>query len=256
MLADMRYSVVFNATQAVDNYWINAPFTGGNAALNPNMNPLLTRAILRYYGAPTADPTAPYAPSSSGALVEADLRPLIPEPAPEPDLSLVLSLRVVNLSGAVNDVSYRSPTVPTLNQVLNGATNLGGFNVTESTFVLPADAVVKIVFPPDSTIGAHPRHLHGNNFWLTKPAYAATANTQAPIKRDIAVVGSATGTNLRFRTDKPGPWFLHCHIMWHLRAGLATVLLANPAGVGEEVRPTVALRALCPVYNALPLELQ
>ena len=54
----------------------------------------------------------------------------------------------------------------------------------------------------------------------------------------------STGTDansevvFRFTTDNPGPWFLHCHIDWHLQDGLAVVFAedtrdvatANPVG--------------------------
>ena len=30
--------------------------------------------------------------------------------------------------------------------------------------------------------------------------------------------GEGDNTTIRFRTDNPGPWFLHCHIDWHLDA--------------------------------------
>lgn len=45
-----------------------------------------------------------------------------------------------------------------------------------------------------------------------------------------------TLSRLIFQTDNPGPWFIHCHIDFHLNAGLAAVMaedipdikLANP----------------------------
>ncbi|KAJ7933123.1 hypothetical protein B0H13DRAFT_2307084 [Mycena leptocephala] len=39
---------------------------------------------------------------------------------------------------------------------------------------------------------------------------------------------------LRFRTDKPGPWFLHCHV------GLGSVIGAGFDEVGKVVHPTDA----------------
>jgi len=48
------------------------------------------------------------------------------------------------------------------------------------------------------------------------------------------------GVVIRFRPDNPGPWFLHCHIDWHLEAGLAVVFAEAPevceAGVAGEQR--------------------
>ncbi|KAF9025974.1 Cu-oxidase-domain-containing protein, partial [Hymenopellis radicata] len=57
--AAQRVSVIVKADQPVGNYWMRAPYvlTGGSPTRNPNLDPNLTRAILRYAGAPTAEPT-------------------------------------------------------------------------------------------------------------------------------------------------------------------------------------------------------
>ncbi|KIK53297.1 hypothetical protein GYMLUDRAFT_250550 [Collybiopsis luxurians FD-317 M1] len=259
VLAGQRYSVVVAADQAVDNYWFNAPFVGGSPARNLHQNATLTRAILRYEGAPEEDPTTPLTsgPADGVALVEADLRPLIPEPAPVPDVNITLDL-VVTAGKAiwnVNNVSYLPPQTPTLVKVLDGASAAGDFNITENTFILPPNATIQVDFPPNDDDEAHPFHMHGMNFWVVKSNSSDAVNTEDPIRRDVVGVGAA-GTTLRFRTDKPGPWFFHCHIFWHMQAGLATVMLADPEGVRDDVHPTEEWLDLCPAYNALPAELQ
>jgi iron transport multicopper oxidase len=259
MLAGMRYSVILTTNQPIDNYWINAPFVGGSPLNNLNQNATLSRAILRYRGAPIADPTAPMTlgPADGVALVEADLRPLVPTPVSVPDVNITLNL-VVTAGKAiwnVNNVSYLPPKVPTLEQVLQGASTEASFNVSENTFVLPFNKTIQITFPPTDDDDAHPLHLHGNNFQLVQSMSSPNFNLVNPIRRDIAGVGG-TGTSIHFKTDKPGPWFFHCHIFWHLQAGLATVMLADPAGVRQDVHPSKAWEALCPAYNALPAELQ
>lgn len=113
------------------------------------------------------------------------------------------------------------------------------------------------------------------NFWLVKSNTTDVFNTVDPIKRDVAAAG-ANGMSLRFRTDKPGkphcvsypfrlfrsehcpegPWFFHCHIFWHMQAGLATVMLVDPNDASAEIAPDDAWESLCPAYDALPAELQ
>ncbi|KAJ3785065.1 Cu-oxidase-domain-containing protein [Lentinula aff. detonsa] len=261
MLAGQRYSVVLEANQPVDNYWINAPYTGGSPANNLNQNATLARAILRYQGAPDADPSAPMslgpAESELNALVEANLRPLIAQAAPEPDINITLNL-VVTAGRAqwnVNNVSYLPPSVPTLLKILDGANSASDFNVTENTFVLPANKTVQVIFPPSDDDEAHPFHLHGNNFWLVKSNTTDVINTANPIRRDVAGVG-AEGTIVRFSTNNPGPWFFHCHIFWHFQAGLATVMASGLEETREQVHPSQAWDALCPAYDALPANLQ
>ncbi|KAG5339453.1 hypothetical protein C0989_004189 [Termitomyces sp. Mn162] len=159
MLAGQRYSVVLEANQPVANYWINAPFVGGNPAVNPNQNATLSRAILRYAGAPAADPVTPMTlgPDNPNALIEANLRPLVAEAAPPSDVNITLELMVTpgKAQWNVNNVSYLSPVVPTLVKVLDGANMAADFNATENTFILPANSVIQIHFLPNDDDEAH-----------------------------------------------------------------------------------------------------
>ncbi|KAJ6485209.1 Cu-oxidase-domain-containing protein [Mycena vulgaris] len=264
MLAGQRYSVVLTADQPIANYWMNVPFVGGAATRNLNRNGFdienatLSRGILRYAGAPRADPTGPLDIGPfTGALVEADLRPLVPQAAPPADINMTLDLEVVAGQAIwnVNNVSFVHPNVPTLEQVLQGASTEADFNVTENTFVFPPNKTIQFTFPENDDDDAHPLHMHGQNFWLIKPNSTDVINTENPLRRDTAAAG-ANGMILRFRTDKAGPFHFHCHIFWHYQAGLATVLLNNPAATRASVRPDAAWDRLCPAYNALPAELQ
>ncbi|KAJ7581502.1 Cu-oxidase-domain-containing protein [Mycena floridula] len=258
LLAGQRYSVVLTANQPVANYWISTPFVGGAATRNPNQNATLSRAILRYAGAPIADPTTPESIGPfTGALVEADLRPLVAQAAPPADVNITLDLEVTTGAAIwnVNGVSYVHPETPTLLKVLQGASDEADFNVTENTFVLPANKTIQLTFPQNDDDDAHPLHMHGQNFWLVKSNTTDVINTANPIKRDTAGAGAA-GMILRFRTDKPGPFFFHCHIFWHYQAGLATVMLNDPDSTRAQVRPDAAWDRLCPAYNALPADEQ
>lgn len=258
MLAGMRYDVVVNANQAIDNYWFNAPFTGGSPANNLNQNATLSRAIFRYRGAPIEDPTTPMTLGpTTGALVEADLRPLVPTPVRNPDVTMTFNLAVTTGEAVwnINNVSYVAPEVPTLNQVLAGATEQADFNVTENTFVLPANKTVEIIFPPTVDDESHPFHLHGMTMQLILSETSNVTNTVDPISRDISGIGS-TGTIVRFTTDETGPFMYHCHIFWHKFAGLASVQLVDPVNTQKNVQVNDAWQALCPAYDALPADLQ
>lgn len=260
ILAGQRYDVVVTADQPVDNYWINAPFVGGDPTRNLNQNATLSRAILRYAGAPDADPEGPMTtgPENPNALVEADLRPLVNAgPAPPADMNITLNL-VVTAGKAqwnVNNVSYLPPTTPTLVKIIDGANSSADFNATENTFTLPPNITVDIIFPPNDDDEAHPFHLHGNNYWLIKSNSSDADLSANPIRRDVTGVGAA-GTTVRFQTNNPGPWFFHCHIFWHMQAGLATVMLQDIADTAARVRPNADWQALCPAYDALPADLQ
>ncbi|KAF9446796.1 multicopper oxidase [Macrolepiota fuliginosa MF-IS2] len=272
MFAGQRYDVVLHANQPVGNYWINAPFVGGDPTRNLNQNGTLSRAILRYAGARAVDPAGPMTdgPANPNLLLESDLRPLVPEVVPPADMNITLELVVTTGKAQwnVNGVSYLPPTTPTLVKILDGQTDQAAFNQTENTFLLPANQTVQIIFPPSEDDEAHHKkidqdvhrratafHLHGNNFWLIKSNFSDVINEVNPIRRDVAPVGSA-GTIVRFRTDNPGPWFFHCHIFWHMQAGLATVMVQDVDGIAAGDRPNQAWETLCPAYDALPAELQ
>ncbi|KAF8994560.1 Cupredoxin [Cyathus striatus] len=260
ILAGQRYSVVLTADQPVANYWINAPFVGGSPSKNLNQNATLSRAVLRYAGAPAVDPTTPMTtgPENPNALIEANLRPLVAERPPPPDINITLNVVVTDGKAQwnVNNVSYVAPTTPTLVQILNGANSSSDFNITENTFVLPRNKVIQVDFPPNDDDEAHPFHLHGNNFWVIKSNSSSEINEVDPIRRDVSGVGAA-GTTLRFVTDNAvGPWFFHCHIFWHMQAGLATVMASGMDTIRQDTNVTPQWEQLCPAYQALPPDLQ
>ncbi|KAF8585860.1 multicopper oxidase [Ramaria rubella] len=258
--AGQRYSLILNANQPVGNYWIRAPLAGGDLFENPNQDPSLSKGILRYAGAPEEDPTSDEQ-TNPNIFNEANLVPLFGAgdlgqgPA---DINLTLTL--VPILGfaiwTVNNVSYVAPEVPTLVKILSdNATTEADFNVTENTFILPRNKIIDITFPPNDDDDAHPIHLHGHNFEVIKSSTGNTTNLVNPPRRDVTAAAS-TGMSLRFRTDTPGPWFFHCHIFWHMQAGLATVMLTDPQATRDAVHPTPEWEALCPAYAALPAELQ
>ncbi|KAF7346890.1 Laccase 8 [Mycena venus] len=251
IFAGQRYSFIVHANQPVANYWINAQINGGNPAHNLNLNvrPRINRA-------PRAEPTTPMTEGPTGAdalpLNEWELVPIVPMPAPEPDFNLTFNtfMPVGITEWEINNISYISPSVPTLVRVLNGEIQPDDFNVTENTFLFPANKTVQVTII-DAANEGHPFHLHGMNFWVVKSNGSDIINTVNPIRRDVDVTG--TGTNiLRFRTDKPGPWFFHCHIFYHFAVGLGSVIGAGFDEVGKIVHPTEAWERLCPNYDALP----
>ncbi|KAI0029852.1 Cu-oxidase-domain-containing protein [Vararia minispora EC-137] len=262
MFAGQRYSVVLEANQTVGNYWFNAPFVGGSPANNKagHQNASLTRAVLRYDGAPAEEPVGPFGlgpENGTGGSIEPFLVPLNPTAPPDPDVMLTFNLSVVagRALWQINGVSYLPPLTPTLVKVLGGGDTQAAYNETENTFILPANATIEVNFPPSQDDEAHPFHLHGNNFWVIKSNFSEEVNTVNPIVRDTVAVGSA-GTTVRFRTDQPGPMFFHCHIFWHKQAGLASVLLSGPDQVRAEENPSPEWLNLCSAYRDLPEDAQ
>ncbi|KAJ5335824.1 uncharacterized protein N7506_005760 [Penicillium brevicompactum] len=83
----------------------------------------------------------------------------------------------------------------------------------------------------------HPMHLHGHKFWVlgsgsgsfpyqsVAEAPSSIINLDDPPYRDTANVPPSGWQAIRYVTDKPGAWILHCHIQWHIVSGMALVLV-------------------------------
>lgn len=72
----------------------------------------------------------------------------------------------------------------------------------------------------------HPFHLHGHYFRvLGKPG---ALNLKDPVEKDTVNVPAKEELVLQWLANNPGRWFYHCHIEWHLAAGMARVLEIKP----------------------------
>ncbi|KAJ7795666.1 laccase [Mycena olivaceomarginata] len=254
--AGQRYSFVLTADQAVDNYWIRTVANGGTAGFDNGIN----SAILRYVGANDTDPTT-NATTATAALVETDLHPLVATAVPgtavaggaDVAINIVISLDFTSFTFEINGVSYTSPTVPVLLQVLSGAQSATDLLPSGSVFTLPANSVVELSIPGGTAGAPHPFHLHGHNFFVIKSAGNDTFNFDNPIIRDVVNTGPDTtdNTTIRFVTDNAGPWILHCHIDFHLELGLALIFVEDAPTIANSTQ-TTQWDDLCTTYDALP----
>lgn len=264
-----RYSIVVQANQPVDNYWIRAPMTARavppvppNWATDSNN----VNAVLHYVGAADAEPTSEIPAISGTPLVESKLVPLTDPAAPGSpfpggvDKVFNLTFKtgedpVTGHGWRVNDVQYIPPTTPTLLKILSGAHDPSDFGTNENTLIINRGDTVEVnIFGPRD----HPWHLHGHTFSVVKGASGVT-NYVNPPRRDVTPSNGNGGITIRFTADNPGPWVLHCHIDMHFEAGLAVVFAEAPTEVvsgPDSVDPGDDWDALCPIYNALPLDEQ
>nr|QMP96875.1 laccase A precursor [Cerrena sp.] len=255
IFAGQRYSFVLNANQPVDNYWIRANPNAGFKGFNNGIN----SAILRYDGAPVAEPTTQLI-LLGNPLNEVDLHPLVPTPVPGKPTpggaDVVHNLEFGFNSGlfTVNNASFVPPNVPVLLQIMSGAQNAQDLLPSGSVIELPLNKDIEITLAANRKAvgGPHPFHLHGHNFFVVRSAGQTEPNYVDPIIRDVVNIGAPPdNVTIRFRTDNPGPWFLHCHIDWHLEIGFA-VVFAEGLGQTSAANPVPeAWNDLCKVYDAL-----
>ena len=99
--------------------------------------------------------------------------------------------------------------------------------------------------------------LTQHNFAVVRSAGSTAYNYRDPVWRDVVSTGTPdAGDNvtIRFSTDNPGPWFLHCHIDFPLEAGFAVVFAEDIPDTPAVDQPPAAWRGLCPLYDSLKEE--
>ncbi|KAG1811276.1 TvLac6 [Suillus subaureus] len=240
IFAAQRYSVVLVANQPVDNYWVRGV---------PNSDKTYNgSAILRYKGAPKADPTTVNTPSMN-PLRETDLHTLINPGAPgtkgydNADINLNLEVSTASLKFYVNNVTFQAPPVPVLLQILSGARDSSQLLPLGSVYVLEVNKVVELTMVISGPGGPH-------TFNVVQSAGSSTFNYVNPVRHDVINSGSAGQQMvIRWVTDNSGPWILHCHIDWHLEVGLAVVMAESPSDNSGHVSPVpYEWDRLCPIY--------
>jgi iron transport multicopper oxidase len=191
-------------------------------------------------------------------LVPSDGMPLLPDPDLEIELTVVMQNLMNGYNYAfLNNITFTAPKVPTLYTVLssgNLAANSEIYGEFTHPMVLNHNDVVQIVLNNNDT-GTHPFHLHGHNFQVInrQPSFGPdfydyltgdpvnldpnnhTAYPPIPARRDVFVLPPQGSFVIRFVADNPGVWFFHCHIDWHLSAGLGMLFIEAPTQLQERV---------------------
>jgi FtsP/CotA-like multicopper oxidase with cupredoxin domain len=78
-------------------------------------------------------------------------------------------------------------------------------------------AAIKFI---NETRMSHPMHLHGHSFQVID----INGNPLRGALRDTLLVPPKSNVTVAFDADNPGTWYLHCHILWHLAAGMAVLV--------------------------------
>lgn len=73
----------------------------------------------------------------------------------------------------------------------------------------------------NTTMMAHPMHMHGPSFQVT----AVGAESFPGAVRDTVLVPPRTTVRVVFDADNPGIWAFHCHNLYHLAAGMFTTVV-------------------------------
>lgn len=242
-------------------------FSSNNAPiLNPDVRALLTYTNTTFEPTESAD-WASAVDIVCEDLVTAALVPRAVTAAPSPDVAYTIEVSfqigAYALDKAyINSTSWVSQKVPTLNQAVaglhadNSSFSAAGLSTAfdqSSQFVIdvPNYQVVDILINSLDE-GAHPFHLHGHQFWIMASdstgdfnwATYKDLNTTNPMRRDTLTIDAYGWALIRFKADNPGMWALHCHISWHMEAGLLMQIQARDDIMKDWTIPADVL-ALC-----------
>ena len=125
----------------------NATFTGG-----------LNSAILRYKGAPDAEPTVTTPPNITNLLVETNLHPFkdqaapgVPKPgAADVNLNLDIQFNTTISKFSINNATFTPPSLPVLLQIISGASTPQQLLPPGDVYVLPSNKVIEVSMPGGS----------------------------------------------------------------------------------------------------------
>jgi FtsP/CotA-like multicopper oxidase with cupredoxin domain len=173
-------------------------------------------------------------------------------PQPTYNIQMVVSLApnsAGNQTGMFNDHPFPMNTPgkgflsypPVAFQYISGSVNAPyDYTATtdaDNTFTVPMGAVVEVTIVNNDG-GEHPFHIHGHNFWVVMTSDNPNTEYQRvnnyvlrdtlsvpPAVTDAAGVTTSGMAKFRFIASNPGAWVFHCHIEWHMDAGLVALMM-------------------------------
>jgi len=99
--------------------------------------------------------------------------------------------------------------------------------VTDDPIRFGFDERVRVTLVND-TMMAHPIHLHGHFFELVNGAEPP----QQPRKHTVIVQPGSKAT-FDLTANEPGDWAFHCHLLYHMHAGMMQVVTVRPLPEGD-----------------------
>lgn len=94
---------------------------------------------------------------------------------------------------------------------------LANKTVAETDKILIKKGEVVRITMYNNSMMRHPMHLHGHDFRLIN-----SKGEYSPLKNVIDIAPMETNT-IEFAANQDGDWFFHCHILYHMMAGMGRV---------------------------------
>ncbi|KAG6127413.1 hypothetical protein E4U12_006656 [Claviceps purpurea] len=101
---------------------------------------------------------------------------------------------------------------------------------------------------------AHPMHMHGHDWQVLASGFGAwdgkVTNAQNPLRRDTHILPPNGHLVMQFETDNPGIWPFHCHVAWHVSAGLLVNIMEQPLKLKARREIPGVMEKTCRDWNA------
>lgn len=158
----------------------------------------------------------------------------------------------------MNNVTYVQQKVPSLYTALttgSDARNPLVYGVNSNPYVIDYNSVVEIRLN-NLDGGAHPFHLHGHQFQVVArpndtPDAPVSYNgdsskfPRVPMRRDTVQVMENNYLVLRYRANNPGVFLFHCHVEFHVEAGLTATMIEAPLQLQQQQQIPAGHLATC-----------
>ncbi|KAF2091067.1 multicopper oxidase [Saccharata proteae CBS 121410] len=188
-----------------------------------------------------ADPSPMTSPSTWNFPDDFFFKPLDLQPILAPVTKRVtLDINTVTTNAGQRSItlgndSYIGPQVPSLYTTVSESSSNTDPEIygQVNAFVVNSGDIVELIVN-NYADGAHPMHLHGHVFQLVQRSSDIFSGSEAgfpliPMKRDTVGMLAGGSIVIRFKADNPGVWLFHCHIDWHLDAGMSATVIEAPS---------------------------
>ncbi|KAH8727984.1 multicopper oxidase-domain-containing protein [Phaeosphaeriaceae sp. PMI808] len=240
-----RYDIIIKADQPKSNYWLRVG-TGGGRCDGPNANAANIRSIFRYDGAGSGNPNSTAAADLPSGCYDEKVVPYLKTEIPQ-EKPKNIDVKFTNTAGSGNLIQWLVNGVPmridldypTLQSVADNNQTFAkerlvlevGEKHKWQYWIIQQDNATTPPLP-------HPIHLHGHDFYVLDQAENAIwtgdisrLQTANPIRRDTATLPIKGYLVLAFESDNPGAWLMHCHIPFHISAGLGVQFLERASEI-------------------------
>ncbi|KAK4160889.1 Cupredoxin [Cladorrhinum sp. PSN259] len=176
--------------------------------------------------------------------------PLYPmDPPAQPATTITLNITFAanetgNLLWWVNNKTFHADFSNPVLLLENGGIAAYAADPAQMTYNVGSNSSVRIIINNYSMTNRsqHPMHLHGHDFWVVAEGvgkWDGVAKLKNPMRRDTHILrpgDRSIGPGyvvIDFVTDNPGVWPLHCHLAWHVSAGLYVNILERPDDIAK-----------------------